>query len=167
MTAQSYVPPNDYREQWRRYTRLQIQFFLALIGWVVLGQVPLYLFMAFGTYIPLLVFVGIWIPMFIVAMIRFTHWPCPRCGKWFSGTLAYNLGPMARKCYHCGLPKFATYDSNAPLVLFCSKCGTAVSDKLSLFCSKCGAAIANAGDTGLTPGTTRPPGIDSSAMQRD
>lgn len=142
MTTQSNVPPNDYREQWSRYKKRQLQFFLVLVGWVVLGQVPIYLFMAYETYIPLLVFVGIWLPLFIVVMIRFTCWPCPRCGKWFSGTLGYNLGPMAQKCCHCGLPKFASYDDKAPRVLFCSKCGTAVPDKLSLFCVKCGAAIA-------------------------
>lgn len=144
MTAQPNVPPNDYGEQWRRYKSLQIQFFGVLIGWVVVGQVPLYLFIAYQTYIPLLVFAGIWVPLFIVVMIRFTIWPCPRCGKWFSGTLGYSLGPMAQKCFHCGLPRFASFDDKAPLVRFCSKCGTPVPDRLTLFCSRCGAATGNA-----------------------
>jgi hypothetical protein len=38
------------------------------------------------------------------------RFPCPRCGKWFFAKWWYHNN-FARKCVHCGLPKWA--DPNA------------------------------------------------------
>ena len=48
-----------------------------------------------------------WFVFFIVSLIRYELFRCPRCGGWFSGTWWYNLSFLARKCVHCGLPKFS------------------------------------------------------------
>ena len=52
------------------------------------------------------------LPWLIAVVLLNSHgmrWPCPRCGKpYFSATLYYNS--FARRCLHCGLPKWAPRD---------------------------------------------------------
>lgn len=48
-----------------------------------------------------------------VAQVRRIRWPCPRCGQsfhvcwWYSNT-------FARRCVHCGLPKWTSKSKQAP-----------------------------------------------------
>jgi len=42
---------------------------------------------------------------------KFTYWLCPRCGQPFHymvGWLGRVNNPFARRCVHCGLPKWST-----------------------------------------------------------
>jgi len=49
---------------------------------------------------------------FMVAGFRLTYWHCPRCGKPFFTRLFWgNL--FARRCLHCGLPKWSDLQSGA------------------------------------------------------
>ena len=60
--------------------------------------------------------VGSGIPVFLVAVgwmfalafagIALKTFPCPRCGKHFFRSWRYH-NTFARKCVHCGLPKWA------------------------------------------------------------
>src|SRR5215208_3223340 len=47
-------------------------------------------------------------PLVFVAVVhlRFWFWPCPRCGRPFRSKWCGN-GYFARRCLHCGLPKWA------------------------------------------------------------
>jgi ketosteroid isomerase-like protein len=47
-----------------------------------------------------------WMAAFVVTGWRAALFPCPRCHKWFFATWWYR-NPFARKCVHCGLPKWA------------------------------------------------------------
>ena len=51
-----------------------------------------------------------WMVAFLVTGVRLNRWRCPRCGKLFCATKWYNKSFFARKCAHCGLPKFAIDD---------------------------------------------------------
>jgi hypothetical protein len=106
--------PNDYQDHWCRYKRLRNLFFFIWIGYVpVMFVFTMLVSKALGTFIPSFVLAGSWMVMFLVMGTRLSAWRCPRCGKWFSGTWWYNKGFLARKCVHCGLPKFAADDSDS------------------------------------------------------
>ena len=98
---------NDYSRQWSTFRR-----------WRNLGIV------AVVTFIPLLTIVGLFVRRFhwpdsaflVMALLdvafvtvtwtRLALFRCPRCGKPFFTTTWYR-NPFARKCVHCGLPKYA------------------------------------------------------------
>jgi hypothetical protein len=42
----------------------------------------------------------------IIADFRLRYWRCPRCGEHFFSKWWYG-NPLARRCAHCGLPKYA------------------------------------------------------------
>jgi hypothetical protein len=47
-----------------------------------------------------------WLAFMIVTSIRCERFRCPRCGKWFFARAFYH-NAFARRCLHCGLPKYA------------------------------------------------------------
>ena len=108
MTSDSHVLPNDYRDYWQRYKKLRNLFWIIWLGYVpavgVLGVLALRIF---GTFVPGFVFAGLWMLKFLVVGIRLSRWRCPRRGKPFSQKWWYDKGFFARKCVHCGLPKYA------------------------------------------------------------
>jgi hypothetical protein len=48
-----------------------------------------------------------WLILMAYACGEAAYWRCPRCGKPFAATWWYRLGPFARRCAHCGLPKYS------------------------------------------------------------
>jgi hypothetical protein len=50
-----------------------------------------------------------WMIAFIVVAIRLQFFKCPRCHHKFFGSAGYS-NPLARKCLHCGLPKWSESD---------------------------------------------------------
>ena len=64
----------------------------SLRGWVVLPVLP------------------ILILTFVVASIHHVLFRCSRCGHFFFLRFLYR-NPIARRCLHCGLPKWAKNDS--------------------------------------------------------
>jgi hypothetical protein len=53
----------------------------------------------------------IWMGAFMATGLRLQLWACCRCGERFSAKGWYNKGFLARKCVHCGLPKYALADT--------------------------------------------------------
>jgi hypothetical protein len=51
--------------------------------------------------------IGIWIIVFVYTRLVVILFGCPRCGKHFFLPKRSNPNPFARKCEHCGLPKWA------------------------------------------------------------
>ena len=98
---------NEYEEDWREYKRIRNMFFLVFVTYVpvsfAVGVVSAKLL---GTFTPGFVVAGLWMILFLFNGIRLNTWRCPHCGEWFSGTWWYNLGFLARRCVHCGLPKY-------------------------------------------------------------
>ena len=98
----------NYKGQWNRYRGLRnlylsmwVAFVPASLGFTVL------VFRVFQTFVPAFFFAGLWMLFLIVIGLRLSSWRCPRCAQCFSGTWWYNKGFLARKCVHCGLPKYA------------------------------------------------------------
>src|SRR6266849_5578435 len=103
----------DYAPAWRDFRRRRFIFWA-----VFLGYMPGVLAIVVAVCLPLSALTGIKLDYFFYAiascwMVAFlvTGWrvgliPCPRCHKWFFATWWYR-NPFARKCVHCGLPKWA------------------------------------------------------------
>jgi hypothetical protein len=105
---------HEYTKNWQRYRKLRNLFFAIWIGYIpAVGVFTMLVSKAFGTVTPGFVFAGMWMVMFAVTGVRLSTWKCPRCGKWFAATWWYNKGFFARKCVHCGLPKFADSDTGS------------------------------------------------------
>ena len=103
----------DYEDHWRRYKRLRNVWWFSFLGYVPAGLAfTVVVARTLGSFTPGFFFAGIWMVAFVVLGNRLSNWPCPRCGKAFSGTWWYNKGSFARRCVHCQLPKFATDDAN-------------------------------------------------------
>lgn len=94
---------NDYREAWIRNLVLFVFLGYLPFGYVVMTLLPEHLWIVN----PIFLFAGIWMVLYLVVAGRLSAWHCPTCGKRFSGTWLYDKGFLARKCAHCGLPKFA------------------------------------------------------------
>jgi hypothetical protein len=78
---------NDYHEQWRRYRKLRTLLVLSFIGHLpVVSVLTLLETKMFGAFAPSCVFAVGSMLMFAVVGTRLATWPCPRRGKWFSGT---------------------------------------------------------------------------------
>ena len=97
----------EYEEDWKEYKRIRNQWFFVFLGYVpVCGIVAFLSIKLFKTFTPAFVTAFVWMALFVYTGIRVNVWRCPRCGKWFSATWWYNLGFLARRCVHCGLPKY-------------------------------------------------------------
>jgi hypothetical protein len=103
----------SYEEDWREYKRIRNTFLILLVTYVPVcfgvGAISMKLR---NTFTPGFVAAGIWMVLLVFNGVRLNIWRCPNCGRWFSGTWWYNLGFLARRCVHCGLPKY----KNNPLV---------------------------------------------------
>jgi hypothetical protein len=54
----------------------------------------------------------LWLIAFVTTALRLELFRCPRCHhRFFCARWYYNL--LARRCVHCGLPKWATSDDEA------------------------------------------------------
>jgi len=66
----------------------------------------------FGAWVVLLV-------RFLSVSGEYVDWSCPRCGKPFHATVHAGFirwrNPFARRCVHCGLPKWAESDPDPKL----------------------------------------------------
>jgi hypothetical protein len=100
----------DYTENWRKYKRTRNLFWLMFVGYVpVVFAVSLLLFKLLHNTSPGFAFALAWMAGWMVTGIRLNTWRCPRCGKWFAAKWWYNKGFFARKCVHCGLPKYTPH----------------------------------------------------------
>ena len=104
----------DYSANWQAYRKLRNLWWLVFLaytpGAMAIALLGNYLFGSFSLgYAAAMV----WIVAFVILGTRLNTWPCPRCGKWFCATWWYSKSFFARKCVHCGLPKYANSNPDA------------------------------------------------------
>ena len=102
---------NNYEEDWQKYKRTRNVFLILLASYVpVCFGIAALSTKLFHTLTPGFVAAFVWMALIAITGVQLNLWRCPHCGEWFSGTWWYNLGFLARRCVHCGLPKY----SNTP-----------------------------------------------------
>jgi hypothetical protein len=107
---------SDYAAAWRDYRKRAIIFWVIFLSYLP-GVGVIFLMigpsLAAWTGIKLdnvgLMIALCWMIAFAIAGFRLSLFRCPRCGNSFSwGSWHTNI--FARKCLHCGLPKWAESD---------------------------------------------------------
>lgn len=99
MTAQT--------DAWNEYRKRRNIALFALFGYVpVVFTVALVSIRLFSTLTPAFVLAFAWMVFFAVAGNVVIRFACPRCGKPFFTKWWYH-NTFARRCVHCGLPKYA------------------------------------------------------------
>ena len=105
----------DYTQQWLSYTRLRNR---ALIAASLVFPLSFLLFLT-AMLLPrwsafeylALVCLVVWFVAADITGRRANCFPCPRCGKYFAFKWWYSKSILlARRCVHCGLPKYAPND---------------------------------------------------------
>ena len=103
------VPPPDFQGNWQRYKKLRNLSWITWLGYIpAVGVFTVFVSRVFKTYVPGFVFAGMWMLMFPVVGNPPLSMALPRCGKPFSKKWWYDKGFFARKCVHCGPPKYAS-----------------------------------------------------------
>ncbi len=104
---------SDYEAGWRDLKRRRIIFWAVFLGYIP-GTMAVFLLVG----LPVSALTGIkpdyffaaialcWMVAFVVTSLRMTLFSCPRCKKSFFASWWYH-NSFARKCVHCGLPKWA------------------------------------------------------------
>jgi hypothetical protein len=97
----------SYVTHWAEYRRRRNIFWLVLATYVpgvlTLGLPARWLF---GSDLAIYVVAATWMIAFAVSGTRMTMWKCPRCGRSFFRTF-WGGNPLAARCVHCRLPKWA------------------------------------------------------------
>jgi hypothetical protein len=113
----------EYSQEWDELRRLRRQVLtIVFAGAAVFAAVPLVRFapqgfssaLGFGLF-------GVWVFLLIAFFWvsgKYVYWSCPRCDKPFHyKTRWYGRwnSPFARRCVHCGLPKWVESDPDPSL----------------------------------------------------
>lgn len=108
----------EYSQEWAELRRLRRRLLkVALAGVAVAAFVPLSR-LAHGTVataLGMLLFFA-WVALvirFFFVVAEYSYWSCPRCGKPFHYRIRWFgrwNNPFARRCVHCGLPKWVDSD---------------------------------------------------------
>lgn len=106
----------DYTSEWEDYSRRVRWFFGSWLGgFAVVGLLAAVLGRLAIAGLVLTILAVAWIALFIVLAVRLQLFKCPRCRqKFFMAFSHYN--PFARRCVHCGLPKWSRTDSCDPIL---------------------------------------------------
>jgi hypothetical protein len=101
----------EYSSAWKDYRwRCQWFFGIWLGGFLVVALLGILLAkLSLGDF-AFYILGPAWIIAFVVVALRLQFFKCPRCSKRFFCTLWFN-NPFAKKCAHCGLPKWSEADS--------------------------------------------------------
>ena len=107
--AERYVMDraSDYSSAWTDYRRRRRWFFAVFLGGFAVVFVGLFAKLVSGSAIALLG--PAWMVGFLITLLRLYTFQCPRCRHWFFLTSWFG-NPDARKCLHCGLPKWSEHD---------------------------------------------------------
>jgi hypothetical protein len=102
----------SYSENWQAYRRTRTVFLLVILSYLPISAIAAQIgFWLFRSTLLGFVVALIWMGAFAITGLRLQSWPCPRCGEAFSAKGWYNKSFLARRCVHCGLPKFAASGS--------------------------------------------------------
>src|SRR5947208_2186536 len=97
-----------YEDEWKEYRRRYRLFFTIFLSYVPgVAAIGILVTRWSGSEVPIYFVAGAWMLAFAVTSVRLSTFPCPRCGKWFFAAWYFH-NPLARRCVHCGLPKWAT-----------------------------------------------------------
>ena len=107
-----------YTLAWRSYRRWSLAFWLAFLGFLPGVALVDHASRAHGGQGNLTMPVAFaWMAVFAVAGYRKSNFACPRCGEMFfrrfdsrPARRDWQHNPFARRCMHCGLPKWAAAD---------------------------------------------------------
>ena len=98
-------------DPWQEYRRRRNLALLAFLGYVpCMLVIALLAQRLFHSFTPGFVVAFGWMIFTVVAGNRCLRFRCPRCGKWFFSKWWYH-NAFARRCVHCGLPKYASPDA--------------------------------------------------------
>jgi hypothetical protein len=98
-------------DPWQEYRKRRNLALFAFLGYMPVAFVfALVTIRLFHTTTPAFIAASSWMMFHVVASMRFTSVRCPRCHKWFFRKWWYHNG-FARRCVHCGLPKYAPLNS--------------------------------------------------------
>jgi hypothetical protein len=101
----------DYVKSWQEYRRRRNLFLFFLIGYLpVFGIVSVVTEKVYDCSTPGFVTALIWLVFIAVSGVRVEIFRCPECGKCFFAKWWYH-NILARRCVHCGLPKYAISDA--------------------------------------------------------
>jgi hypothetical protein len=104
---------------WDEYRRRRNAFWLALLLfplWFAAGVIIEHVLAGYGCKAPSgLAFLAVAMPpmaCLVVTHLRRMLWPCPQCGRSFHVAWWYG-NAFARRCVHCGLPKWTPKQQKA------------------------------------------------------
>jgi hypothetical protein len=101
-----------YEDKWKDYKRRRLTFLVIFVFYVPGAFfIGFQLQKLFGSGVSFYVVAIIWMIALAISGLRLTYWRCPRCGKFFFAKWV-GVNQFARKCVHCGLPKWAAKDEN-------------------------------------------------------
>jgi|SRR3989442_11728337 len=97
----------NYESDWREYRRLVRRCLLIWLGYLPVCGLAAYVgAKLLDSFKPVFVVWLFWVGLLLYYGNAVQGWRCPRCGEWFFRTSWINW-PLARRCLHCGLPKYA------------------------------------------------------------
>jgi hypothetical protein len=103
-------------DEYKRRTRLCLLALLLFPLWLVPGGTIQHVLAGYGfNATSWVTFVAVVLPPLACVMVAHLWrmcWPCPCCGRWFHVTWWYG-NAFARRCVHCGLPKWTSKEKSA------------------------------------------------------
>jgi hypothetical protein len=105
----------SYSVEWRQYRQWSRTFWIVFLLYLpALALVSKVLGPIRGRGTVIFCAAAIWMLAFAISGYRKSNFQCPRCGEMFfrkfddrPWRMAWQHNPFARKCMHCGLPKWA------------------------------------------------------------
>jgi 4-amino-4-deoxy-L-arabinose transferase-like glycosyltransferase len=99
-----------FASTWNDYRRRRRWFFgVWLGGFIIVASLAAFLAKLSLGDLAFAVLAPAWGLAFVVVAVRLQFFLCPRCHRHFSKAFWYG-NPFARKCVHCGLPKWSESD---------------------------------------------------------
>ena len=107
MISAAPIEMRDYQQNWKRYKFWRNLALLALAGFFPVILLARAIARIFNLPVLFIIVTFAWFLLIGTAGTVVSYWRCPRCGKQFRITSWYRMGVSARRCVHCGLPKYS------------------------------------------------------------
>ena len=96
-----------YEDNWIDYRKRRRLFWIVFLTYVPGASfIGILLEKTIGSEYPIYIVAILWMLAFAITGLRLTYWKCPRCNKHFFAKW-WGVNQFARKCLHCGLPKWS------------------------------------------------------------